>query len=237
MRFTFNLFKFICLLLLIGCQPKEFEKNTRILVIGNVVDQNNIAIENASIKIFTEDEVGSIFNIFPFVPTFNQTFNLGSTNTNLSGEFSVVSLLNRSNNFIVSVEKDENYAPYLIKTSVFDYTPDNLTVDVNTITLKEKSHFDLVLNNQNTSATIDVTFDYEIPFCAEVYEEGILQENLSNCYPFETFAVSLQGEDFFKSFNSTTGSSLQIRYSINNQPEMVETIILNELENVITINY
>lgn len=236
MRSAFNLFKIICLLLLIGCQPKEFEKNTRILTSGKVVNQNNEAIASASIQIFTDDQVGSIFNIIPFVPTFNQIFNLGSSSTNQSGDFSVVSLLNRSNNFIVSIEKDENYASYIFKTSVFDYTPNDLTVDLNTITLKEKSSFDLILINQNPSSTISLTFNYEIPFCAEFYEEGILQENLSNCYPSDTFNVSLQGEDFFRSFISTAGSSIQLSYSINNQPEVVETII-NEFENVIEITY
>ncbi len=237
MGIAIKLLKFFCLLLLIGCQPKEFEENTRIRVLGTVVNQNNVAIENASVNIFTDDEVGSIIIFFPGVPTFNQIFNLGSTNTNQSGEFSIVSLLNRSNNFLVSVEKDENYAPYLFKTNVFDYTPDNLTVDLNTITLKEKFSFDLVINNQNPSSTIAVALNYEIPFCAEVYEEGTLQENLSNCYPSQEFTVSLQGEDFSKSFISTAGSSIQISYSVNNQPEIVETINLNPSENVFTITY
>lgn len=236
MRIAFFLLRLISLLIFIGCQPKEFEKNTRILISGNVVDQNNAVIGGADIHIFTDDEVGSIFNIFPFVPTANQIFNLANTRTNQLGEFSVVSLLNRSNNFIVSVEKDENYASYIFKTSVFDYTPNDLTVDLNTITLKEKSSFDLILINQNPSSTISLTFNYEIPFCAEFYEEGILQENLSNCYPSDTFNVSLQGEDFFRSFISTAGSSIQLSYSINNQPEVVETII-NEFENVIEITY
>lgn len=237
MGLAIKLLKFFCLLLLIGCQPKEFEENTRIRVLGTVLNQNNVAIENASINIFTNDEVGSLINFFPGVPTFNQIFNLGSTNTNQSGEFSVVSLLNKSNNFIVSVEKNENYAPYFFKTSVLNYTPDDLSVDLNEISLKEKSNFQLVLINQNPSSTITIAFNYEIPFCAVVYEEGILQEHLSNCYSTETFTVSLLGEDFSKSFISTAGSSIQISYSVNNQPEVVETINLNQTENVVNLTY
>lgn len=237
MRSVYYLFKIIFLLLLIGCQPKEFEKNTRILTSGKVVDQNNAAITNASIQIFTDDEVGSIFNIFPFVPTANQIFNLASTRTNELGEFSAVSLLNTSNNFIVSVEKNENYASYLFKTSLLDYTPDDLTLNLNSITLKEKSNFELIVINQNQASNITLTFSYEIPFCAEVYEEGILQEDVSYCYPLETFAVNLQDEDFSGNFISTAGSSIQINYSVNGQPEIIDTIILNQSENVVTITY
>ena len=237
MRSVFNFFKIISLLLLIGCQPKEFEKNTRLLTSGKVVDQNNAAIANASVRIFTDDQVGSIFNVIPFVPTFNQIFNLGSSSTNQSGDFSIVSLLNRSNNFIVSVEKNENYSPYLFRTSVLDYTPDDLTLSLNSITLKEKSNFELTVINQNPSSNITLTFNYEIPFCAEIYEEGILQEDVSYCYPLETFTLSLQGEDFSRNFVSTAGSNIQINYSVNSQTELVETIILNQSENVITITY
>ena len=237
MRTAFFLLKLIIILFFLGCQPKEFEKNTRILITGSVVDQNNSPIDGASIQVLTDDEVGSIFNIFPFVPTANQIFNLASTQTNQLGEFSVVSLLNRSNNFIVSVDKDDNYAPYLFRTSVLDYTPNNLTFNLNSISLKEKSNFDLILINQNPSSNITITFNYEIPFCAEIYEEGILQEDVSYCYPLETFTVSLQGEDFSRSFISTSGSGIQISYSINSQPEIVETIILNQSENVVTITY
>lgn len=237
MRTAFFLLKLIIILFFLGCQPREFEKNTRILITGSVVDQNNSPIDSAAIQVFTDDEVGSIFNIFPFVPTANQIFNLASTRTNLLGEFSSVSLLNRSNNFIVSVEKNENYASYLFKTSFLDYTPDDLTLNLNPITLKEKSNFELIVINQNPASNITITFNYEIPYCAEIYEEGILQEEVSYCYPLETFTVSLQGEDFSRNFISTAGSSIQINYSINSQPEIVETIILNQSENVVTITY
>lgn len=237
MRTAFFLLKLIIILFFLGCRPKEFEKNTRILITGSVVDQDNSPIDSASIQVLTDDEVGSIFNIFPLVPTANQIFNLGSSSTNQFGDFSIVSLLNRSNNFIVSVEKNENYAPYLFKTSVLDYTPDDLTISLNSITLKEKLNFKLIVINQNPSSNITITLNYEIPYCAEIYEEGILQEDVSYCYSLETFTVSLQGEDFSRSFISTSRSSIQISYSINSQPEIVETIILNQSENVVTFTY
>lgn len=236
MKFKLKLLLLVLSVFFLGCQPKEFEKNTRIIVKGKVVDAFNNNIENASINIYTIDRVATIFNIFPLVPISTQRFLLGETNSQTSGEFSVTSLLNRSNNLIVEVENGTDYTSYMFATSILDFTPEDLTVNLNTVTLKQRATLTLQVNNQANAEAVALNVLFESPLCQELFVEGEFQAEQSICYPQGERSYNFNDQEFSSTIFSTLNSTVQISYSVNNQPEVTEAIILNQLENVYTIS-
>lgn len=236
MKVDLQLVLFTLALLILSCQPKEFEENTRIIIKGEVVDAFNNEIENASINIYTIDRVATIFNIFPFIPLSTQRFLLGETNSQASGEFSVTSLLNRSDNLIVEVENGTDYTSYMFATSILDYTPEDFTINLNTITLKQRATLTLQVNNQANAEAVVLNVLFELPLCQELFVEGEFQAEQSMCYVQREQSYSFNNQEFSRTIFSTLNSTVQISYSVNNQPEVTETIILNQLENVYTIS-
>lgn len=89
---------YIVILLLVSCGLPEFEKNTRILVKGSVVDENSNSIPNVEISVFTRRSLWFIRR------DDEDAFLLGKNYSQQNGTFNVVSLFDRDDDFTIEID-------------------------------------------------------------------------------------------------------------------------------------
>lgn len=219
-------------LFMVSCGPPEFEKNTRILVKGNIVDGNNDPIANREVNIYTER--AAFF-------AGNHYYLLGSGRSNNEGAFAIVSFFDQIENFRISIDGHDGFGYYGYSTDTENYVPEDLTFNLETITLKRRSVVNYSIVRESAAGNeIQFSFKSENPSCYEVYEEGVLNELKSNCYNFVVGARGTLNDNLPEvsgSFNTTIGSTVEFRYSINGQPEIVETIVIDRENYVFNFSY
>lgn len=224
-----NLLFFACNLLaiiLVSCGPPHFERDERILVKGKIVNQDNEGLTNNRVSVYTEILDFGIY----FSPQTGDTYLLGQNFSQENGEFSVVSLFDRDSDFYVLVEGQEMYSSYVYKTDTSNRSKNNLTFNLGTVELRRLANVNF--NFTRTSGIgneLTYTVIFTSPNCFEVYENNVLDDDASQC--FQPFYLSQNlGDSFPDSNESVTtilGSTVTFIYSINGQPEVTESIIVD----------
>ncbi|BAO76994.1 hypothetical protein [Winogradskyella sp. PG-2] len=115
---------FLILISLFGCAETQIDNDIRVLVKGTIVNQSNEAVADAHIQVYTDaDALGA------------ERALLGEGFSNETGNFNVTSLFGPNALFYVEISVDNLYNTYRYETSTEEFTPNNLTFDLQTVEL------------------------------------------------------------------------------------------------------
>ncbi|WP_458628416.1 carboxypeptidase-like regulatory domain-containing protein [Winogradskyella sp. PC D3.3] len=231
MKLLFRFF-FSCYVLLtaVSCEVR-LEDDTRILVEGTIKDQNNSPISNAKISVQTRRS--------NYSEGENQ-YILGEGYSNSDGAFSVISLYDGDEDFAIEVDGGENYSTYVYKTNTINFTPDDLTFNLETVSLKKTANFNYnMVRTSGESNTLRYSFKYIEGFCLEYYEGTTLNEYQSSCYQERVVGQFLNDNnpDIEWLLSIPFGEDVEFTYSINDEPEITEIITINQENYDFTFSY
>ena len=212
----------ILLFFCLGCTETDIENDLRIFVRGKVLNEN-IPLQNATIEVSTEAAGSGAGTII-----------LGNGTTNTNGDFEFVSLYGQNDFFEIEIKRENEfeYTSYTYRTNTLDYYPEDLTIDLGTIELKQISDFNYNINrNSPQGTTLEYTFTYTIPSCEEYFEAGILDPNQSFCLEPFTFSRTLDDNNSSVSndFLVPLGSIVEFSYSINGGTLITELITVDQI--------
>ena len=216
----------LCLFLFVivnSCAP-EFVNDARILATGTLTDGNGNTLPNKQVNLY-------IRNFSGFIDDYQTQYLVGSGISNEDGSFDVVGLLAYDENFFIAINGDDEHVDYIYQTSIGNQLPSNLAFELGTVFLKRKATASFNITRASSPGTsISYSISYQIPYCFEVYEEGILVPEMSNCYTQDSISGLLNDDNpnGTASMNSTVGSMLTFTYSINGQPEVTETFTIDQ---------
>ncbi|WP_340154660.1 hypothetical protein [uncultured Winogradskyella sp.] len=217
----------------LGCVTR-FEDDTRILIVGEVVNSIGEPIENAQISIYTRRARGI------FVNSGYDDYLLGRGYSGNDGEFSVTSVLDLDDEFSIEIDAEEDVTNYRYYTSTIAYVPSNLVYNLNTIELKKRATLNYnITRTSGEGNTLDYKFKYNSIYCAEYYDQGVINENYSYCYNgVEDYRLLTDlRPDEERSLETILGSTVEFTYSINDQPEITEIFTINQPTYEFTFSY
>ena len=231
-----RLFVLSLMFVVTNCET-SFTSNTRLLVEGTIKDSEGLPIENAEISTYTHRTTGLLF--FP-APTGSDEYLLGRNYSDSNGKFSVVSLYDRNYDFSIEIKANENYSEYIYRTNTNDYTPDDLKFNLQNVTLNTLVDLNFAISRTSGEGnSITYTFNYSYPTCIEIYEAGVLDPNQSYCNYPSSLGQTLNDDNpnHDSSFSVALGSTVEFVYSINNDPEITETFIIDQPTYEFSFNY
>jgi hypothetical protein len=204
-----------------SCEVR-FEPNTRILVLGTIVDELNEPIENAEIKVYST-RATSLFS--------DDDFLLGRNFSKQDGTFEIVSLFDRTDDFSIEIYKDNNFSKYTYLTSTNDNAPANLEINIGTIPLKRigKVHFNITRESGGGNDIV-YSFKFRSIECIEFYTDDELDIDQSFCYEeiFSNGSLNDFNPDIEGSFNTTYGTIVEFTYSLNGQNSITDTFLVDQ---------
>ncbi|MGJ8591642.1 MAG: hypothetical protein ACSHXF_03795 [Aquaticitalea sp.] len=210
-------------LLFFQCGP-DFQTNKRVLIKGQLLNDIGAPLEDIDVSAFTLNENDFQGNI-------ENGYLLGRNKSGSDGSIAVVCLLDVNSDFFIRVNGLDNYIDYtyVFKTDLPE--PENLSIDIGTVTLRQKAEINVLFTRISPVGTsIDYTILYQNPYCVEVYEDDDLILEESSCYEEISMIDNFDGTNtnFTNGFMSLLGSTVTIIYSINNQPETTETFTIDQ---------
>ncbi len=225
----FKLMTFVFFIGLFSCEV-PYDNNARLLVKGQIRDENNQPISGAQIRAYVEVEflLGSVDE------------NIGATLSQENGEFEIISLLGRDEDFIVDVIVNENYTRYQYRTDLTDFTPTNYLIDLGLVPIKRRASLAFNMARVSPEGTeLKYTLEYIVPECRETYFEEALNEEESFCYMTNSNSGILTDEnpDLNLTYVTTLGSEVRFTYSINGQPQVIQQIVIDNVENEFNFEY
>ena len=209
----------------------QLEDNTRILVEGIVKDQDNVPISEAKISVLTKR--GNYSN-------GENQYIIGEGYSSSDGHFSIISLYDRDEDFAIEIDGGDAYSTYVYKTNTLEYTPLDLTFNLETVSLKKLAAFNYnMVRTSGESYTLRYSFKYIEGFCLEYYEGITLNEFQSSCYEERVVSRFLNDSnpDFEWLLYVPLGEIVEFTYSINDEPEITEFITINEDNYDFTFTY
>lgn len=216
----------ISVLFLKSCGPPEFEKNTRILTKGVVQNQDGEPLSDIEVSVYTVAYSGG-----GFLGSNQDDYLLGNGLSNTNGIFSVTSLFNKSHDFYIYVNGGDNYSSYIYKTNTQDYTPNDLTFDLGSITLEKLVAVQFQITNSTPSETpFYFSFTHKDKNCLEIFEEGILDLSQNFCHIDSVIGFSFNENNPERSgeFITLLDSEVTIYYTNSDDIEVTETIIIDQ---------
>ncbi|WMI66802.1 hypothetical protein RBH94_06455 [Aestuariibaculum sp. YM273] len=218
-------FLLLGLMAFVNCKPPEFERNTRVLVKGKMIDENNQPISEVEISVYTYRFSGYIFD------AIEDEYLLGLGKSKTDGSFEVVSLFDKDEDFAIVINGNEKYTNYTYLSSTTDHTPEDLVFDLEDKQLKSVSKVNYSISRTSPEGTtFRFSFQYSDINCIEYFNEGVLEPELSRCF-FEANSGSFLNDtypDYSNSFLTPIGTVVEFHYSINDQPEIIETFTVDQ---------
>ena len=231
MKLLFKSFLTGCVLMMVLNCEVQLEDNTRILVEGTIIDENNSPISDAKISVQTKRS--------NYSDGENQ-YVRGEGYSNAEGKFSVTSLYDKDEDFAIEIDGGEDYSTYVYKTNTLEYTPLDLTFNLETVSLKKLATFNYhIERTSGESNTLRYTFKYIEGFCLEYYEGTTLNEFQSSCYQEQVVSQFLNDSypDVQWLLSIPFGDVVEFTYAINDEPEITEFITINEDNYDFTFTY
>jgi type 1 fimbria pilin len=220
----------LTLLLFIGCAETAVDNDIRILVKGKVVDQSNTIITDAHIQVYADADA----------PGADRAL-LGEGFSDASGNFEVTSLFGPNALFYIVVSADDQFSTYRYQTSTEEFTPNDLTFDLQTVELKKLAVFNYdIIRESGDDNTLDFSFRFIDTSCIEIYNEGILNDIESDCYQVRLWSLSLNNLNPNIENRRITipfQSQVEFIYSINGEDPVSEIIDINTLDYVFQFSY
>lgn len=224
-------------ILLLSCEVK-FASNTRIQVIGALVNNDGEPISDAEISVYTIKSSGGFINAPG--PVGSDEYLLGRNYSNQDGTFEVTSLFDRNKEFSIVITNGSNYTNYIYATSTYDYIPEDLTFDLGTLTLRKTSTIDYnVTRTSGEDSTFRFNFNFKDTDCFEYFVEGILDSGLSYCYRDATLGeiLNYNKPNIEGMLKAPYGTEVEFTYSINEQDNITETFIIDQENYEFTFTY
>lgn len=199
------------------------EKDTRVLVKGHLLDENNNPLAGAEINVFTSRDY--------FLSSGN--YLLGTNYTKTDGTFKVVSLFDEHETFSVEISKGEDYSNYTYITNTKDYLPENLEFDLKTVYLKRLANFQFNITKTSNQPDVVLQFSFTVKStnCYEFYERGVLLPSPQySCYDDFLIGTSLNtaNPNVSSAYKTLLGTTVVFKYSKNNEPEITQTFIIDQ---------
>lgn len=213
-------FAMLCFFVLASCAETQVDNNIRVLVQGRVVDQENLPIEDANIRIIADaNSPGAL-------PAL-----LGVGSSNEDGTFLVTSLFGANESFKIEILSASDYTRYNYLTDASEYRPGNLIFDLETVALRQLSTFNYsIIKESEASNSINFTISFLDTDCFQVFIEGDLDTGLSDCYQNRSISRFLNSNspDFEGQILVPIQSTIEITYSIDEGEELTELISIDE---------
>ena len=219
----------ICLVVF-SCAETQIDNNIRVLINGNVVDQNNQNIPNATIQIFADANATGAERVL-----------LGEGESDADGNFSVTSLFGPNDLFYAEVTLSDQFSSYRYQTNTEEFTPFDLTFNLETVQLNELTTLTYNITRESEeNNTLQYSFMYFDADCIEVYEEGVLDESQSFCNTMRTTGATLNNlapNAENRSLIVPLQSEVEFRYSINDGATVSEIITVNSADYAFEFSY
>ncbi|NRR91246.1 hypothetical protein HSX10_06680 [Winogradskyella undariae] len=215
---------------LVSCDV-QLEPNVRILAKGTVTDQDNLPISNAKISVQTRRSNYSFGE---------EQYVIGEGYSDNDGSFSILSFYDKDMDFAIEIDAGENYSTYVYKTNTLDFTPLDLTFNLESIALKRLANFNFnMVRTSGDSNSINYSIKYIEDFCLEYYEGMQLNASQSMCY--QEYILNRSANDDNPNYDTTLrvpfGETVQFTYTINDEPEITEMITINQENYDFTFSY
>ncbi|SDG83869.1 hypothetical protein [Winogradskyella thalassocola] len=231
MKLLFKFFLIPCFLTTVLSCEVHLEDNTRILVEGIIKDQDNMPVPDAKVSVHTRRSNFS---------GGENPYLLGEGYSASDGTFSVTSFYDKDEDFAIEIALNESYSTYVYKSNTLNFTPIDLTFNLETITLRKLANFNYnIVKTSSASSAITYSFRYVEGFCLEYFEGGTLNELQSVCYQERFISKTLNDDnpDYEWLLQVPIGEVVEFTYSINDEPEITEFITINESSYDFTFNY
>ncbi|TBN02449.1 hypothetical protein EYD45_12130 [Hyunsoonleella flava] len=211
-----NFLMLLTLFFMVSCGPPEFEKNTRILVKGNIVDENDVPVSNIKINIYTERARGA--------------FVLGNGSTNEDGSFSIISLFDRDEEFQIEIYGEQLFSNYFYLRDTKDHPIRNLIYDLGIVKLNRLAQLNYNITRTSPPNTqLKYAFQYLNTECFQVFDNRGLNLVESRCLEEVNLnrTLSENQPEISRGFTTLLGSVVSFTYSIDNKPEITETFTID----------
>ena len=223
---------FYCLfhLVLISCEETEVENDIRVLVTGNITDQNTMPISNAHIEVYIDTN-----------SSLTERILVGKGFSNNTGNFIITSLFGPNELFYVEISAGDQYATYRYQTNTQEFTPSDLRFDLETVQLARLATFNYdIIKTSTGNNTLAYSFRFIRPQCSQVFDEGELNETASQCYGTgqtsgQLSAISPNVED--REIKVPLGSQIEFIHRINEEESISEIIDVNTIDYAFQFNY
>lgn len=224
------------ILLLQSCDP-QIKDDSRILIKGSLVDSNNNPLPNISVRCQSSYII------------------LGESYSDANGQFEFTSLeteTNNSLNIMVNLKTD-GYDFYVGGYNYYEMTenPDysakkyfnnainrktSITYNLGQIQLNEAAHLELLFTNipgDNNRVA------YKLEFQSAVCAIDLNLNNPEDCLVNEDYynQLDINSTNFQINLDSQLGTSVLLKYILNDEPEQIITIPLTNLENTYVFEY
>ncbi|TXE15403.1 hypothetical protein ES692_16865 [Psychroserpens burtonensis] len=224
-------------LLILSCEVR-FAPDVRVQVKGMIISDTGEPISDAQISVYTRRSSGGYINAPG--PLGTDDYLLGRNYSNQDGTFEVTSLFDRDEDFSIVVFNENNYTNYSYTTSTVDYVPENLTFDLETLTLDRVATIDYNFTRTSVEGnTFQYIFNFRDTACLEYYVEGVVDSGLSYCYQNRTLNRTLNDNrpDIAGRFSSPYATVVDFTYSINEQDPITQTFTIDQDNYEFTFSY
>lgn len=217
--------------MLFSCEV-PYKDNARLLIKGQVLDENSQPISGANISILAREGVSFLSG--------SATTLLNEIESLSDGSFSTIMLLPLDENFAIEVAVNTDYSLYQYRTNTLTFTPDNYLIDLGTVPIRRNAIMDYNIVRENVSNTaFTYTFHYQFNQCVEIYANDELDVDETFCFEMTSRGRSLSNDNpnDMGNFITPLGSEVVFTYSTNGQPEESQTIIIDETTNEFNFSY
>lgn len=228
---------FLCLLFMYSCETR-FEDNTRILVTGNIIDENGDNVSDVQINVYTRRNSGSIFS----GANSRDEFLLGSNLSEEDGTFEVVSLLDLDSDFSIEFFGNSNFSNYVYRINTENYIPDDLTFNFEDIQLLRLATVDYRFTRTSGAGNVislNISYTDGNQFCIDEFDDEPTIPLQSTCAQvrFDNFSLNDNRPDFQSTLKVPFGTEIIFTYTINNGDEIVESYLINQEINEFSFTY
>jgi hypothetical protein len=229
-KFVRSVFTIAMLFILVGCGRTEISNDIRVLIKGEIIDEDNQPIPNAAIQVYTDANVSGA-----------QRALLGEGLSDDLGNFSITSLFGANTLFYIDIFVDDNYSTYRYQTNTDEFIPNDLIFDLQTVELYQLSVFNYnIIRESGSDNTLEFSFRYIEPRCNVVYDEGVFNVSQSSCNEDRLIYNSLnnlvpnaENRELIVPFQS----QIEFIYSINGEDSISEIINVNAIDYEFQFSY
>ena len=231
-----SLLQLLLIVFVLASCEVPYEDNVRLLIKGMIVDNNQAPISDVEVSAYLRRDNNFIYSSGS---SGSGGEFLGNDLSDSEGEFEIISLFGRANDFAVEIY-NEGYSKYVYRTSLIDYEPKNLQIDLQTVSLRKLANLNLhVTRTSSSSSELTYSITYSQNYCREVYDEGEFVESESFCYAQNTISRHIEATETSSEVYvySLLNSEIVFTYRIDDGPEQTQTILIDQPEYEFTFEF
>ena len=96
-----------------------------------------------------------------------------------------------------------------------------------------------IIKTSALDAQFQYTLEYKTTLCQEIYDAEQINEEESSCYESDSFGrtLTIDNSNEIGNFSTLLDSEVLFTFSINGQPEVSQTIIIDQIDYEFIFNY